>query len=612
VNPLTNQTVFPGYVLSMDQQGNSVWVPMTGGGGTGFTGYTGPTGCTGATGPQGLHGTASNTGATGPIGPTGYTGATGPAGIDGTGANTGATGPIGSTGYTGPTGPAGIDGTGANTGATGPIGYTGPTGPAGIDGTGANTGATGPTGPGVNLNQGPGGPLVYTDTSQNMYYSRFANLVDESSGGQIVLFDVSNNQSIRLESDFNHKSRIYVNTSGNQGSSFVTMDGGVHGSNLFEILYLGQTSGNIISYDASNSGQPIVTVGQDQIELNSFAQTISMYGSVGVYDTSQNQVIGLFALNNNNGRITLVSNGNDGQNQFTTIDGGVSDISGTFAIRAQGSSSTNIISYTPSTHGNVTIGGYNGLLVKTNFSSGPLLTPSPIIPGGQILLGANDTSNIFINSAAMGPSTTLSMDLGSTANTWNNLHVSNLHVSGISGDSLALTNTITMSNPVITAADPSGAYCWTYSAIEGVGIAPGGSIAAPTGGVFTWSVDVSNYTNVYSNPNPMSSGNFTTPYAGIYSITCSLLVGGIGENQYGYWCIYNSSTQHTLDFNGYDIFQGGAPGTIFTIKLATVAYLRQNDVIQIRAAEGNYGGIQTQPPSSAVTGLTFTLLTALP
>jgi len=415
----------------MDQQGNSVWVPMTGGGGTGVTGPTGFTGCTGPTGPQGIDGTANNTGATGPTGytgftgpqgdtgntgttgPIGYTGATGPQGIDGTATSTGATG---STGYTGATGSQGDTG---NTGTTGPIGYTGPTGP---DGTSVNTGATGPTGPGVNLNQGTGGALLYTDTSGNIYYSRFVNVVDESIGGQLVLTDVSNNQSIRLESDFNYKSRIYVNTSGNQGSSFVTIDGGIHGPNLFEILYQGQQATNIISYDASNIGQPIVKVGKDQIELNSFAQSISMNGSVGVYNSSQNQVIGLFALNNsNNGRITLVSNGNDGQNQFTTIDGGVNDVSGTFAIRAQGT--INIISYTPSSKDNVTIGGYNGLLVQTNFlNSGPLLTPSPT--GGQILLGANDTSNIFINSAVMGPSVSGSISLGSTANQWFNMYAS--------------------------------------------------------------------------------------------------------------------------------------------------------------------------------------------
>ena len=201
VNPLTNQTVFPGYVLSMDQQGNSVWVPMTGGGGgTGYTGYTGPTGCTGATGPQGLHGTASNTGATGPIGPTGYTGYTGsdgttgptgpigvtgytgPQGDHGTATNTGATGPMGTTGYTGPTGPAGIDGTGANTGATGP------TGPQGADGTGSNTGATGPTGPGNGTNtltdnfmvavggDGPNGYITYSYDGLNWKNSNFIDV----------------------------------------------------------------------------------------------------------------------------------------------------------------------------------------------------------------------------------------------------------------------------------------------------------------------------------------------------------------------------------------------------------------------------------------------------
>jgi len=164
VNPLTNQPLFPGYVLSMDQQGNSVWVPMTGGGGG--TGFTGPTGSTGATGPQGLHGTASNTGATGP------TGDTGPQGPHGTATNTGATGPTGYTGATGATGPAGAA---ANTGATGPTGFTGATGATGPAGEAANTGATGVTGP-----TGPAGEAANTGATGPTGPGNGANIISEN------------------------------------------------------------------------------------------------------------------------------------------------------------------------------------------------------------------------------------------------------------------------------------------------------------------------------------------------------------------------------------------------------------------------------------------------
>jgi hypothetical protein len=180
----------------------------------------------------------------------------------------------------------------------------------------------------------------------------------------------------------------------------------------------GPTGGWIRMDGTSNSS---LILGANEVSWRNIVLTpglTTVNDALGVYDSSQNQIIGLFALNNNNGRITLTSNGNDGQNQFTTIDGGVSDISGTFAIRAQGT--TNIISYTPSSKDNVTIGGYNGLLVQTNFASGPLLTPSNA--GGQILLGANDTSNIFINSAFMAPSVDGSMSLGYPGYQWSNVY----------------------------------------------------------------------------------------------------------------------------------------------------------------------------------------------
>ncbi len=585
VNPLTNQTVFPGYVLSMDQQGNSVWVPMTGGGGgTGVTGYTGPTGCTGATGPQGLHGTASNTGATGPIGPTGctgpkgdttntgptgpigYTGATGPAGIDGSGANTGATGPTGPIGYTGATGPAGIDGTGANTGATGdtgPIGYTGATGPAG---TSSGTGATGPTGPGVNLNQGPGGPLVYTDSLGNMYYSRFANLVENAGTGTLEIsgtIQIGTTGTISADASNN----LVLNTNLLPSTDNAYNLGSI--SQPWNKLYVGTGSvhvGPIGTISADQNGTLIVNnalaVNNSQNHLTMLDVSFSTV-SINLQNTT-NEVSGTITLGANINRpagLTVSYNTNEGDDVIFL--GGLDK------------SAVEI-------HGAINIGGAGQIRMNTAVGT------------EQLFIGANSTYYNQINLAASGEITTINgtSTIITTATT-------------------TINGELIMPNPVITAADPSGAYCWTYSAIEvPAGVSPGGSIAAPTGGVFTWSVDVSNYTNVYSNP--MSSGNFTTPYAGIYSITCSLFVDGMGENQYGYWCIYNSTTQHTLDFNGYDTFTGGGPGTIFTIKLATVAYLRQNDVIQIIAADGDYGGVVVQPPSSAVTGLTFTLLTALP
>lgn len=123
-----------GYILSIDANGKSVWVPasnvLSGASGvsgpigaTGVQGNQGSTGVWGATGPQGIQG---NQGSTGVQGIQGNQGSTGVQGVQG---NQGATGVWGSTGFTGSTGPQG------NAGATGPS--------TAINATAVNSGATG-------------------------------------------------------------------------------------------------------------------------------------------------------------------------------------------------------------------------------------------------------------------------------------------------------------------------------------------------------------------------------------------------------------------------------------------------------------------------------------
>jgi hypothetical protein len=118
-------------LLSVNAQGDVVYVKG---------GSIGATGATGSTGAQG------NTGATGVTGATGAQGIQGSAGVTGAQGNTGATGTQGNTGLPGATGAQGFTGATGATGAQGLQGSTGVTGAQGIQGNTGATGAQGVTG----------------------------------------------------------------------------------------------------------------------------------------------------------------------------------------------------------------------------------------------------------------------------------------------------------------------------------------------------------------------------------------------------------------------------------------------------------------------------------
>ncbi len=116
-------------------------------GAAGPQGIPGPAGATGAVGPQGVPGATGAVGPQGipgPVGPPGATGAIGPQGIPGPAGATGATGPQGipgPVGATGATGPQGIPGPVGAPGATGAIGPQGIPGPQGAPGPTYTAGA---------------------------------------------------------------------------------------------------------------------------------------------------------------------------------------------------------------------------------------------------------------------------------------------------------------------------------------------------------------------------------------------------------------------------------------------------------------------------------------
>jgi hypothetical protein len=182
-----------GYILSIDENGKSVWVPasslLTGGVSSGATGFTGATGAFGATGPQGNQGSTGAWGATGPQGSQGNQGSTGVQGVQGnqgsTGiqgiqGNRGATGEFGATGLRGATGFTGSTGPQGNQGSTGVWGATGPQGPQGNQGSTGVWGATGPQG-----NQGATGPSTAINaTAVNSGATAFVVFVDAAGSNQ--------------------------------------------------------------------------------------------------------------------------------------------------------------------------------------------------------------------------------------------------------------------------------------------------------------------------------------------------------------------------------------------------------------------------------------------
>lgn len=319
-------------VLSIDADGNVIYVPGGSGGGgiigttgvtgpTGVTGRTGTTGATGSTGPTGGTGSAGatgnigvtgSTGATGAIGYTGYTGATGSVGntgATGNNGNTGATGvgTTGSTGFTGATGSSGFTGV---TGATGTVGFTGATGNLGATGAIGYTGNTGETGStGATGSTGIVGPTG-SDGAQNAW----ALLGNSGTNPAVNYLGTQDNQALSIRVNLQNAGRI-------------NPDGSV---------FLGHHAGD------NNSGVANAGFGLRALQSNTFGDNNSALGTQALQsnvNASHNTAVGFQAMRANltGGQNTAVGS----QALLSNISGQYNTATGYQALQANVSGGNN-------------------------------------------------------------------------------------------------------------------------------------------------------------------------------------------------------------------------------------------------------------------------------
>ena len=255
------------------------------------------------------------------------------------------------------------------------------------------------------------------------------------------------------------------------------------------------------------------------------------------------------------------------------------------------------------------------LVVGGTDTSGILLQgPSPVDQHGYIRMNSTTGTEILSLGAGNSLNSQITLDRATSSVTINGPTTTTIAgtSTSINTTSTTISGELIMINPVIKSFNNSNLYYWAYYT-KSIGLLPGGSYNAPTGGNVQWILPSIYKSGQYSEPMN-ANGVFTVPITGLYSVTTNFSFYGIaGANQGTMeFSIYNISTGNIISYSINNSAINATPLSEYTVSMSATVQLNNGQSFCVRGgmAANVIGNVFVNPQDFPnLIGLTVTLLT---